>query len=37
MKRTIEKLVDQFESRTLTRRQLVASLAALVTAGARSP
>ena len=37
MKRTIEKLVDQFESRTLTRRQLVASLAALVTTVATEP
>ena len=34
MKRTIEQLVDQFEARTVTRRQLVASLAAMVTAGA---
>ena len=34
MQQEIEGLVDQFEARTLTRRQLVASLAALVTAGA---
>lgn len=33
---SIEQLVAQFESRTLTRRQLVASLAAIVAGGAAS-
>jgi catechol 2,3-dioxygenase-like lactoylglutathione lyase family enzyme len=37
MEHSIEKLVEQFEARTLTRRQLVASLTALVSAGAVSP
>ena len=37
MKHSIEKLVEQFEARMLTRRQLVASLTALVSAGAVSP
>lgn len=36
MRASIESLVDQFEARTLTRRQLVASLTALV-AGAAAP
>jgi catechol 2,3-dioxygenase-like lactoylglutathione lyase family enzyme len=34
MTRTIEDLVDQFESRKLTRRELVASLTTLVAGGA---
>ncbi len=33
MQREIEGLVERFEARTLTRRQLVAALAAMVTAG----
>ena len=33
MTQEIEQLVDQFESRKLTRRQLVTSLAAMVTVG----
>jgi catechol 2,3-dioxygenase-like lactoylglutathione lyase family enzyme len=35
MQREIENLVTQYESRTLTRRQLVASLAAMVAVGTK--